>query len=192
MVFKPGQSGNPNGRTPGRPNAKTRAILKKLDGKANSLELLGELVASSEAPLALRVHAAIGLAPYQHPKAPRLLRKAIRLPEPTTIADATANIARIASSAAARKIGLDEAADLANLQRAFIEALVGTELEQRIAMIEVALAKANLNFGIAVEGGMPTMPGCENVIMPAKLLSARSQPSELPPPGDGDNGAGSS
>src|SRR5262249_51580678 len=72
------------------------------------------------------------------------------------------------------------------------EAKIGTELEQRITTIELALAKANLNLGIAVQGGMPVMPGHEDVIMPAKLLSARSQPSELPSPGDGDNGGGPS
>ena len=32
MTFKPGQSGNPKGRTPGRRNAKTRAVLEKLNG----------------------------------------------------------------------------------------------------------------------------------------------------------------
>jgi len=192
MTFKPGQSGNPKGPTPGRPNAKTRAVLEKLNGVADSLALLGEMVASSETPLSLRMHAAIGLAPYQYPKAPRLLRKKIDLPEPATIEDATANLARIGALTAARRIGLDEASDLANLQKAFIEAKIGTELEQRITTIELALTKANLNLGIAVQGGMPVMPGHEDVIMPAKLLSARSQPSELPSPGDGDNGGGQS
>jgi hypothetical protein len=54
MTFKPGQSGNPKGRTPGRRNAKTRAVLEKLNGVADALALLGEMVASAEAPLALR------------------------------------------------------------------------------------------------------------------------------------------
>src|SRR5262245_15205742 len=53
------------------------------------------MMASAEAPLALRVTAATALAPYQYPKAPRLLRKKIDLPEPVTIEDATANNARI-------------------------------------------------------------------------------------------------
>src|SRR5215831_6576980 len=89
MTFKPGQSGNPKGRTPGRRNAKTRAVLEKLNGVADALALLGEMVASAEAPLALRVTAATALAPYQYPKAPRLLRKKIDLPEPVTIEDAS-------------------------------------------------------------------------------------------------------
>jgi hypothetical protein len=129
------------------------------------------MVASAEAPLALRVTAATALAPYQYPKAPRLLREKIDLPAPATIEDATANIARIGALAAARKIGLDEAADLANLQRAYIEAAVGTELEQRIAAIEHALQNANINLGVTVQGGLPVPPGFENVEMPSRVLT---------------------
>src|SRR5262245_15324184 len=165
MTFKPGQSGNPKGRTPGRPNAKTRAVLEKLHGVADSLALLGEMVASSEAPLALRVTAATALAPYQYPKAPRLLRKKIDLPEPVTIEEATANIARIGVFAAARRIGLDEAADLVNIQRAYIEARTATDIEQRMIVIEAALQQANIALpGPQVVNGMPVMPGCEGVI----------------------------
>jgi hypothetical protein len=159
MTFKPGQSGNPKGRTPGRRNAKTRAVLEKLNGVADALALLGEMVASAEAPLALRVTAATALAPYQYPKAPRLLRKKIDLPEPVTIEDATANIARIGVFAAARRIGLDEANDLVNFQKAYIEARIGCELEQRIATLEHALQNAHINLGVSVVGGMPPLPG---------------------------------
>jgi Family of unknown function (DUF5681) len=197
MTWKPGECGNPNGRKRGSKNARTRAVLEKLDGKADSLVLLGELVASSEAPVAIRVQAAIGLARYQHAPAPRLIRKSIKLPQVETITDATACIAHIGQLAATRKIGLDEAADLVNIQKAFIEARVSAELEERIVAIEIALAKANINLGIAVEGGLPDLPlGPDDgrLIMPAKLLPLRSQPSELPsdkpplepPPTDGD------
>ena len=43
--------------------------------------------------------------------------------------------------------------------------------------------KANINLGIAVGGGLPDLPlGPDDgkLIMPAKLLPLRSQPSELP------------
>jgi hypothetical protein len=194
MTWKPGECGNPNGRKRGSKNARTRAVLEKLDGKADSLVLLGELVASSEAPVAIRVQAAIGLARYQHAPAPRLIRKSIKLPPVETIADATNCIAHIGNLAASRKIGLDEAADLVNIQKALIEAKIGTELEQRIAMIEHALAKANLNLGIAVQGGLPELPvGPDEptTITPAKLLPMARQPTELPP-NSGDNGGGES
>ena len=37
MTFKPGQSANPKGRTPGRRNAKTRVVLEELNGVADAL-----------------------------------------------------------------------------------------------------------------------------------------------------------
>src|SRR6516165_2052077 len=177
MTFKPGQSGNPKGRTPGRRNAKTRAVLEKLNGVADALALLGEMVASAEAPLALRVTAATALAPYQYPKAPRLLRKKIDLPAPTTIEEATACIAQIGVLAAARRIGLDEANDLVNFQKAYIEAKIGTDLEQRMLVIEQALQNANINLGVTVSGGLPVLPGTQ-IDMPQ--LTA--------PPPDGNGG----
>jgi hypothetical protein len=188
--WPPGYSGNPSGRPPGKPNAKTRAIIEKLDGKADSLILLAEVVASSEAPLEKRIAAASALARYQHAPAPRLLRKKIDLPEPTTIAQATANIGRIATLVAQRKLGVDEGNDLTAILGKWIEAKVSAELEERIVVIEVALAKANINLGIAVQGGLPDLPlGPDDgrLIMPAKLLPLSSQPSELPsepPPTD--------
>jgi len=168
MTFKPGQSGNPKGRTPGRRNAKS---------VADALALLGEMVASAEAPLALRVTAATALAPYQYPKAPRLLRKKIDLPAPTTIEEATACIAQIGVLAAARRIGLDEANDLVNFQKAYIEAKIGTDLEQRMLVIEQALQNANINLGVTVSGGLPVLPGTQ-IDMPQ--LTA--------PPPDGNGG----
>jgi hypothetical protein len=197
MTWKPGESGNPKGRERGSKNVRTREVIEKINGQTDSLVLLADTCGSSGAPLAIRVTAATALARYQHAPAARLIRKSIKLPQVETIADATACIAHIGNLAATRKIGLDEAADLVNIQKAFIEARVSAELEQRIVAIEIALAKANINLGIAVEGGLPDLPlGPDDgrLIMPAKLLPLRSQPSELPsdkpplepPPTDGD------
>jgi hypothetical protein len=183
MVWKEGESGNPAGRKRGSKNARTRAVIEKINGQTDSLVLLADTCASSEAPLAIRVQSAIGLARYQHAPAPRLLRNKIDLPEPRTIADATGNIGRIATLVAQRKLGVDEGNDLAAILGKWIEAKVSAELEERIIMIEVALAKANINLGIAVEGGLPDLPlGPDDgkLIMPAKLLPLSPQPSDLP------------
>jgi len=113
----------------------------------------------------------------------RVLRKKIDLREPTTIAEATANIGRISTLVAQRKLGVDEGNDLTAILGKWIEAKVSAELEERIIMIEVALAKANINLGIAVGGGLPDLPlGPDDgkLIMPAKLLPLSPQPSELP------------
>jgi hypothetical protein len=55
------------------------------------------------------------------------------------VEQATAAIAQIGALAAAGKIGLDEANDLVGHQKAFIEARVGTEIENHLAAIENAL-----------------------------------------------------
>src|SRR6516164_7201101 len=135
MTWQPGESGNLEGRPAGKPNAKTIAILKKLEGKADSLELLAEVVASPEAPLPARISE---LARYQHAPAPRLLRRKIDLPVATSVSQAIANIAIIGSMAAARKIGLDEANDLVGIQRAYIEMQVGIDHEARLTILEQA------------------------------------------------------
>ena len=145
--------------------------------------MLAELVASTDTPLPLRIQSAIGLARYQYAPAPRLLRKKIDLPEPTTIAEATANIGRIATLVAQRKLGVDEGNDLTAILGKWIEAKVSAELEERIIMIEIALAKANINLGIAVSGGLPDLPlGPDDgkLIYPAKLVTIGPQPAELP------------
>src|SRR6516225_9948021 len=183
MVWKPGESGNPKGRKRGTKTARTREVIEKINGQTDSLVLLADTCASAAAPLAIRVQSAIGLARYQHAPAPRLLRKKIDLPEPRTIADATANIGRIATLVAQRKLGVDEGNDLTAILGKWIEAKVSAELEGRIIMIEVALAKANINLGIAVSGGLPDLPlGPDDgkLIMPAKLVPLSPQPSELP------------
>jgi hypothetical protein len=182
MTFKPGQSGNPRARLPGSRNRKkTALVLRILKGRGDTdpLDLLSAIVTCAEAPLELRVQAVGMRAPYQHSRCTaRYIGKKIDLPVVETVEQATACIAQIGALAAAGKLALDEANDLVGYQKAFIEAKIGTELEQRIAVIELALQRANINLGVAVEGGMPVMRGCENVKVPARLLSARPQPSE--------------
>src|SRR6516164_3071277 len=182
MVWKEGESGNPAGRKRGSKNARQRDVIEKINGQTDSLILLAETCANSTAPLAIRVTAATALARYQYAPAPRLLKKRIDLPEPRTIADATANIGRIATLVAQRKLGVDEGNDLTAILGKWIEAKVSAELEERIIMIEIALAKlGNFNPGIAVQGGLPDLPlGSDDgrLIMPAKLLSTRPQPSD--------------
>src|SRR6516165_8504838 len=186
MTWQPGESGNLEGRPAGKPNAKTIAILKKLEGKADSLELLAEVVASPEAPLPARISAATALARYQHAPAPRLLRRKIDLPVATSVSQAIANIAIIGSMAAARKIGLDEANDLVGIQRAYIEMQVGIDHEARLTILEQAWERNPLVPGVVVEGGLPPLPlGPDDgkLLMP-KLVPPSSANGDDPPTED--------
>src|SRR5215831_12428650 len=152
MTFKPGQSGNPKGRTPGRRNAKTRAVLEKLNGVADALALLGEMVASTEALLALRVTAATALAPYQYPKA--RVSSARRSISPPSRLSRRRPPASPTSARSPR--GASDRSRRGRRSRQHPKGFHRGQdwhrtLEQRIAAIEFTLAKANLNLGIAVD-----------------------------------------
>jgi hypothetical protein len=202
MVFKPGQSGNPGGRKPGTRNHKTlaaeQAIAAGNVGGQNGhkavdpQDLLASIVACAETNLALRMQAALGLMPFLHArKSTRYIDHAIDLPPPTSVEEATANIARIASLAAAKTIGLDEANDLVGLQKSYIEAKIGTDAEAQLAALKQALRDhPNLAFDLTVVGGLPTMPGLEGVSMPPRTLAV-SVDRDRSALADDTNGSGS-
>jgi hypothetical protein len=186
MVFQPGQSGNPKGRRP-KPKRKFILVVTPGGGDIDECDFLSCLVSHPDADLHMRMTAAGMLARLR----PRKVSQPVDLPVVETIEQATACIAEIARRAAAGTLGLDEARDLIDYQRAFIEAKIGTDTEQRIAAIEEVLEKANLAFGISVSGGMPELPvgpGEPTTIMPAKLLPLERQPVELPPGHGKDDG----
>jgi len=169
MVFEPGQSGNPRGRQPGSRKRPSALVLRILEERKDTdpLALLSTIVTCAEAPLELRLQAAGMLAPYKHSRnLARYIRHKIDLPIVEIVEQATACIARIGALAAAGKIALDEANDLVGYQKAFIEAKIGTDLEQRMLVIEQALQNANINLGVTVSGGLLVLPGCEDVITP--------------------------
>ena len=59
----------------------------------------------------------------------RKITTPVDLPEPDTVEQAVANTAKITALAAAGTIGLDEATDLANLQKSYVELKVGLDIE---------------------------------------------------------------
>jgi hypothetical protein len=182
--WQPGQSGNPDGRPPGKPNAKTIELRRKLEGKADSLELLSVVVASTEAPLPSRIAAAAALARYQHPPAPRYLKHKIDLPVATTVAQAMANIAILSSLAAQRRIGLDEMGDLIAAQRTYIEMQTNIDLVERVTILEQRWERDPIVPPTTIVGGLPPLPLAESdgpVIMPQL-----SPPRDPPPTTDGD------
>jgi hypothetical protein len=72
---------------------------------------------------------------------------------------ATATTARLAVLAASGEIGLDEAADLANLLRTFIDAKTSSDIEARMAALEQAISRAiPQTVDITVENGLPNLP----------------------------------
>jgi hypothetical protein len=176
MPFKPGVSGNPRGRAKGARDF--RAVIPiTLNGKPapDSLEYCAAVIAEEHAPTPFKIQAAAILAPYQHSRrTARYIGKPVDLVVSTNVDEATANIAKLGSLAAAGTIGLDEMGDLVNAQRAFIEARMSLDNEARLARIEEMVARLSPpTVEIEVSGGLPTMPGCENLIMPERVTTQR-------------------
>jgi hypothetical protein len=135
----------------------------------DSLEVLARVASNDGVELSLRVTAAGLLAPYQHARVTRRkISKPLELPVCETVEQATAAIAKIAALAAAGEIALDEANDLINHQKAFIESKVGSDLEAQVAILKDTLQKlgeGTVPFGITVLEGLPALPGT-NIEMP--------------------------
>jgi hypothetical protein len=174
MPFRPGQSGNPEGRKHGTRNRKTLALaaapieaetLKGKNGRkvVNALALLSSIALRSEVNLALRISAATALAPYQNArKAHRYIDRGFDLPAPATVEEATQNIAQLGTLAAAGKIGLDEANDLIGYQRAYIEARVGLDIEGQMLELRQIVEKLSSSarpVDAVVIGGLGPLPG---------------------------------
>jgi hypothetical protein len=115
------------------------------------------------------LQAAINLAQWQNLKPSEKVGRDLGLLEPSTVEQATANLARIATEAAADRITPSVARDLADLQQRFIDAKTGQDVEARLEQLEAALARFRPAIPIVVESSLPTMPGLEQVRMPERL-----------------------
>ena len=106
MGFQPGQSGNIAGRPP--KGYGTQGRLRAGDIKSaknvNGLDLIASIAACARFAVATRLQAAINLAQWQNLKPSEKVGRDLGLPEPTTVEQATANLARIATEAAADRI----------------------------------------------------------------------------------------
>jgi hypothetical protein len=142
MVFTPGQSGNPVGRAVGSRNRRTADLFKLLEerGDKKSVEVLSDIVTHSTDD-GIRIAAATALAPYQFSKwqsspDPRFIESPIEVPEFTTVEEASAAIAKFQSMVARGELDFQSAQDLIVMAKTFIDTLVGTELEARVALLE--------------------------------------------------------
>jgi hypothetical protein len=161
--WKPGQSGNANGRPDGSRNNRTKDIVLRLIslGHKDPLETLSELQNSSTDE-AIRATAANMLAPYLHGKlvprpSPVFMEQNLSIPKPTTIDEAVNNIAYLSQLKSTGQIDRDWGDNLIADQRAMLGALVD----------EAKLA-AGVGTGdqiIRIEGGLPPLSGTE-IIMP--------------------------
>jgi hypothetical protein len=113
------------------------------------------------------------VAKFRHPPAPRKISKPVQIPIATNVVEATDNIAKIATLAAAGEIGLDEGADLVKFLESFIAARTEGDHENRLQQVEELLDHLNPPATVEVSGGLPELPiGPDDpgVIMPQRTI----------------------
>jgi len=170
MVFQPGHDYS-QGRPPGTANKRSEELRRRLRdrGDKDPAEFLSGLVTNDNESKELRVQAANYLLPYLYPKrgaspeppAVLILEADIKLPhpDPRTIPHSRDNIIYLSNLKAQGQIDQAWGDNLIADQYKILSALVDE------AKIAIQGGEQGEQI-IRIEGGMPTLPGCENLIMP--------------------------
>ena len=154
---------------------------------------LSELQANSTDE-AIRATAANMLAPFLHSKltatpAPRFIETELTLPPLDSLENAVQSIALIEAAVAENRLDVQSAQDLIGMINAYIAGkniMEIAELQERLTNIETSIANNPQAQLPHVTGGLPVMPGCENVILPNINGVPASLPSPAPSPGLGE------
>jgi hypothetical protein len=187
--YRPGTSGNPNGRPVGSRNKRTQGIIKeiqKLDHK-DCLMRLSEIV-HSEPDTSLAISASTALAPYMHGKMgtippPRYVEEPFTVPTFQTIDQAEDYLAEIPQRVARGELDFQSGLDFSAMIRNWIEAkLAHTNTDLKVA------AQGGGDATIRIEGGMPSLPGT-SIIMDdtpfgSRAINGHSGPSIEHQPSD--------
>jgi hypothetical protein len=106
-------------------------------------------------------HSELGATPI--PPSPVYVREAISLPRPTNIREVYENILKLSEMKSLGQLDVAMADSLINDQRVVLNAMVDE------AKLLAAAGNPNQEQRIIIEGGLPTLRGCEGVIMPHQL-----------------------
>ena len=182
MGFQSGEewNGNASGRKPGSRNRRTQEILDLIQqrGDKDPLDFLSEVI-SGEYPAELKVTASNILAPYVHSKRgalvpPRFIGEPVQVPEFQSTEDAEKFLADIPRRVGLGELDFQSGLDLSTLTRNWISACY----EREELQLKIADHGGPTNQVIEIRGGLPVMPGHEDLIMP-NLNGAHGQGSEL-------------
>jgi hypothetical protein len=179
MVWKPGQTGNPNGRPRKYPatNEKRADEVTERDqyrlnlrdeyrqiAEAHGLEdpvlYQHKLLKDEKLPVGLRATIAAAIAPYYRPKLgiatpPRMIEVQIQVPDFQTVEEAEAFLLKITAMVGAGELGLQSALDFSQLVRAWIHSKhEAAELELKRLQVDVS----DRPQIIRIEGGLPELP----------------------------------
>jgi hypothetical protein len=180
MPFQSGNIANPNGRPPGSRNKRTQQILDLIQsrGDKDPLDALSEIVTTNQDPSVVATAANI-LAPYVHSKRgalvpPRFIGEPVQVPEFQSTEDAEKFLADLPRRVGLGELDFQSGLDLSTLTRNWISACY----EREELQLKIADHGGPTNQVIEIRGGLPVMPGHEDLIMP-NLNGAHGQGSEL-------------
>ena len=190
MVWKPGQTGNPNGRprkypkvpegmqTQGHDFFRTMALRDEYRAIAEAQDLEDpvlfqhRLLTDETIPKSHRAVIANQIAPYYRPRLgimepAKYVQTPIEVPEFTTIEEAEAFLLQLAQRVAAQELDLDSVAA--------VSARVLDWVHSKRAGLELQIKRLNAtgdtgDTTIRIEGGLPQLPGTD-IIMPERELN---------------------
>jgi len=141
-------------------------IIKGL-GHNDALVTLSTLAHESQDE-GIKIAAAAALAPYCHPKlqatpTPRFIENPIDVPEFTHLSDAESFLAKLATLVARGDLDIQTGLELSSLAKNWIESQYARE---ELAIKQINAGATEHEQVIRVTGGLPVLPGCENLIMP--------------------------
>jgi hypothetical protein len=164
MTFQPGQSGNPSGRVPGSKNKLNRDFHEayeeaKARGYKHPFLAMMEIANDMTQPVERRDGMLREAASYVCPKPKQTIAVEQEVPTFTTAEQAEAFLAEFISTMAPDL----EPEQIATMTRQFIlSKREGRELELK----SIAAGKTVEPMHVIIDGGLPIMPGHENLIMP--------------------------
>src|SRR5262245_17738907 len=135
MTFKPGQSGNPDGRPKGARNRATVAAERLLDGEADALTRKAIELAKDGDTTALRL-CIERILPTRKDRP-----IAFDMPRIETVADSVKAAAAIASAVADGELTPMEATELSKVVDGYTRAVEATDLAARVLRLEQAQKK---------------------------------------------------
>jgi uncharacterized protein DUF5681 len=135
MTFKPGQSGNPDGRPKGARNRATVAAERLLDGEADTLTRRAIDLAKSGDTVALRL-CLDRIIPTRKDRP-----VVFTLPTLERAADAVRASAAIVRAVASGDLTPSEAADLSKVVDGFARTLEAADFEKRLVKLEQTISK---------------------------------------------------
>src|SRR6516165_6153144 len=165
--FQPGNTES-TGRPPGSPNKRTNELRYRLQnrGDVDPADFCSQIVSSPNEPTELKLAAANHLLPYLYSKRgamppPRYVDLQIDVNEFQHVSDAEAFLAKIALLVAKGHLDIQSGQELSGLVKAWID----TQYQKEELQFKISPPETR-DTTIHITGGLPQLPGCENLIMP--------------------------